>query len=152
MKYTLKRKYEAICEWFNPRQKWLTKEIPNSWCDKVELIPRLLFACLIDFVEKEEGLKMMDYDWAEELEAGRVHTDYIDDCNKRNRELYIAYDYIKNQRHLLDKALGDSYPDYGLKGTYEELYSKTNALEKEIKDKDIDAMQVIIRNHEYLWT
>ena len=49
-------KYQ-IGAWFKPRQKWLTKTIPNTWCDKTSLIPHLLFTCLVNYVEDENGLQ-----------------------------------------------------------------------------------------------
>ena len=36
-----------------PKNAWARKVVPNLWCDKPELIQDFLFACIIDFVEKE---------------------------------------------------------------------------------------------------
>jgi hypothetical protein len=146
-----------ITSYFNPKQKWLTREIPNTWCDKVELVPRLLFACIINFVEKEDGLSQLDIDWKEELENGHVSQEYVDDVIKTYTELLNVYDYVKTERALLQKQHDESYPDYPLppelegKG-YHEVYAETNRLEKLIEEKDQWAMHTIVTRVGYLWT
>ena len=149
--------YYGFTSYFNPRQKWLTKEIPNTWCDKVELIPRLLFACLIDFVEKEKGLNQLDIDWSDDLEKGYVSQDYVDNVIKVYSELKDVYNYIKTERPSLQKQHDESYPDYPLPADmknlpYDELYSETNRLEKLIEEKDQWAMHAIVTRVGYLWT
>ena len=62
--------YKVKC-FFKPKQEWLTDVIPDTHCDKVELIPRLLFKCLEHYVEVErkvEWVHDLGYDWAEEVE------------------------------------------------------------------------------------
>lgn len=146
-----------VTSWFNPKQKWLTRVIPNTWCDKTELIPQLLFACLIDFVEKEKGLGQLDIDWSKELEAGHVSQGYVDNVIKTYTELRDVYNYIKTERAQLEKQHNESYPDYPLppelegKGYYE-VYAETNRLEKLINDKDQWAMHAIVTHVGCLWT
>jgi hypothetical protein len=146
-----------VTSWFNPKQKWLTREIPNTWCDKVELVPRLLFACLIDFVENEKGLSQLDIDWKEELENGHVSQEYVDNAIKTYTELLNVYGYIKIERALLQKLLDESYPPYPLppelKGLgYKELYGETNRLNELITKKDQWAMHAIVTHVGCLWT
>lgn len=146
-----------VTSWFNPKQKWLTREIPNTWCDKVELVPRLLFACLIHFVEKEKGLNQLDIDWAEELAAGHVSQEYVDNVTRIYTELRDVYNYVKTEREVLQKLHDESYPDYPLPIElkdlkYEELYGETNRLEKLIKEKDQWAMHAIVTHVDCLWT
>lgn len=167
----LKNKIEA---WFNPRQKWLTQTIPNTWCDKVTLIPHLLFECLVHYVEKEEGLQDQ-IDWSQDLKDGHVSQQYLDAIIKRDKTLRSAYNYIKFERPELERQHANSYPKtisankerfvenkdghymmrsceelYGM--PYEQAYAETNRLEKLIAKKDMITMKTIIKYHEHLWT
>lgn len=142
---------------FNPKQKWLTKEIPNTWCDKVELIPRLLFASLIHFVEKENGLSQLNVNWDDDLKAGFISQEYIDNVNKTYGELKDVYEYVKNEREGLHKLLSESYPPFPLPPEmksmkYEELYGETNRIEELICNKDRWAMHTIVTHVGCLWT
>jgi hypothetical protein len=151
---------------FNPRQKWLTKSIPNTWCDKTTLIPHLLFECLIHYVEKEEGLRDQT-DWSEDLKAGYVSQEYINTLKTRDTLLRAVYNYVKTERTELEAAHDNSHPIplcpkkdlfsmrscddvYGM--PYAEAYAETNRLEKLIEEKDLWAMNIIVQYHQYLWT
>lgn len=169
--YTRSELYWKIRSFFIPQQRWLTKIIPRTYCDKVELVPRVLFAILVDFVEKEKGLSQLDVDWSKELEDGHISQDYIDDINRTYGELRDAYNYIKHERDALLAAQDDSYPKtlptndekgnksslmqscetlYGM--SYAEAYAETIRLETLIQQRDQDAMMIIVRNVGMLWT
>lgn len=168
---TLKDDIEA---WFNPRQKWLTRAIPNTWCDKTTLIPQLLFECLVHYVEEEKGLQDQ-LDWTSDLKDGHVTQDYIDTIYKRDAALRSAYNYIKFERPELQKQHENSYPEiktpckemfavnkngyntmrscedlYGM--PYKQAYAETNRLEKLIDKKDMVTMNVIVKYYQYMWT
>lgn len=167
----LKYKIKA---WFNPRQKWLTQTIPNTWCDKVTLIPHLLFECLVHYVEHEEGLQD-EIDWSQDLKEGHVTQQYLDTIKKRDKTLRNAYNYIKFERPILQRQHESSYPEirptnkemfvtnedgysvmrsckdlYGM--PYEQAYAETNRLEKLIAKKDMMTMKTIVKYYEHLWT
>ena len=160
---------------FNPRQKWLTKTIPNTWCDKVTLIPHLLFSCLIHYVEDEKGLQ--DHiDWTEDLEKGYISQEYVDSVKNTDNELREVYNYIKTERPELEKQHKNSYPTpsskeindlfvkvedgnytmrscedlYGM--SYKEAYAETYRLEALIEEKDMWAMNTIIKHYQKMWT
>lgn len=141
-----------ITAWFNPRQKWLTKVIPNTWCDKTELIPRINFAVLVDFVESEKGLSQLDIDWEDELKNGYVSQEYVDSVIHTYTELKDVYNYIKYERPSLEKAHDESYPELNAQGSYYEIYAETNRLEKLIEDRDTWALTKIIEHRGVLWT
>jgi hypothetical protein len=163
-----------ISAFFNPRQKWLTKTIPNTWCDKVSLIPHLLFTCLIHYVEQEEGLSD-NYDYAEDLEKGYVSQQYVDSVLETDRELREVYNYIKTERLQLEEQHENSYPTpnskagdifvenkdgsctmrsceelYGM--SYKEAYAEVRRLEALIEEKDMWAMKTIIKHYQKMWT
>lgn len=172
--------YWSIRGFFIPQQRWLTRVIPRTYCDKVELVPRVLFAILIDFVEKEKGLSQLDADWSKELAAGHITQEYIDDIQKTYGELRDAYNYVKHERDALDEEHDNSYPKMlpGVHGVFEEptfdaagnksrcmrscetlygmsfaeAYAETNRLEALIEQRDQDAMMTIVRHVKVLWT
>lgn len=143
-----------ITTWFNPRQKWLTNMIPNTWCDKCELVPLLNFAILVDFVESEKGLDQLTIDWNAEMKNGFISQEYVDNVMRVYGELKQVYDYIKGERPQLQKQHDESYPYFppSSKLSYEELYGETNRLEKLLHDRDTWALNKIIEHREYLWT
>jgi len=162
---------------FIPQQRWLTRVIPRTYCDKVELVPRVLFAVLVDFVENEKGLSQLDMDWDKELAAGHITQSYVDDIFKTYGELRDAYHYVKHERDKLQAAHDDSYPlplpgvtawfmpvsdssggkrmltceeQYGM--SYAEAYAETNRLEALIEERDQAAMQAVVKHVKTLWT
>jgi len=145
---------------FNPRQKWLTKQIPKTWCDKTELVPLVLFAILIDFVESEKGCDQLNVDWSEDIAKGYVTPEYVDSVKRIYSELLEVYHYAKTGRAALQKALDESYPEIDITSKtpwkteqpYEIAYAETNRLEKLIEEKDQWAMTTIIKHVGVLWT
>jgi len=160
-------------------QAWLRKEIAYEWEDKVSLIPKIMFACLVHFVEVEDGLSQLGVDWTEDLKQGHVTQEYIDTRNAVYESLHYAYNYVKTERPQLEKQLDDSYPESTfsedwvgkttkiVNGTeftimktceerfgalYAEVYAETNRLDALIEEKDQVAMSIIVKNVHYLWT
>ena len=166
-------KYKIKC-FFYPKQKWLTDVIPNTFCDKVELIPNLLFACLVDYIEvekKQNFIRDVGYDWAEELKDGFVTQTYVNTVNLREEELMKAYDYIKRGRDVIQARIDAAYPprrdldemfekSTKHEGYYEltvspertECYKEVNRLEAIKLEKDKECMRIIIKHHHQLWT
>jgi hypothetical protein len=158
-KFERARLWDSIRAYFNPRQKWLTDRIPNTWCDKTELIPDLLFTCLIDFVESEKGTDQLNVDWSDDLAAGYITQEYVDSINTIYSEIQSAYEYAKNERPLLIKAHEDSYPDVviddnGIRTSlpYEEAYRENNRLEALLEKRDYETMHTIIKHVGVFWT
>jgi hypothetical protein len=159
--------WRRVKAWFNPRQKWLTKAIGNTWMDLDGVIETTLFECIKRYVEAEEGL-IRDWTGKELVKA----------------ELERAYKYAKHDRPLLQKELDESYPKcvgngdmfarvavpidkgdgktscyYQMKSCeelygmpYEEAYREVNRLEQLIKETDDDILGTIVKYREYMWT
>jgi hypothetical protein len=164
----------SISAFFNPRQKWLTKKIPNTWMDKTELIRVLLFECLIHYVEQEDGLDRMHL-LKDDLKKGYIDQAYYDIDLLREKELLAAYKHIK-VRDQLEREAFDAYPkcrqddifvkdencklgSYYMKSceelygcSFEEAYGKCMQLENELEEKDEKALQTILKYRSYLWT
>lgn len=133
--------YNKIRFAINPRQKWLTKQIPNEWNDKVSLIKDLNFAMIVHFVEDEKCFEMTDYEG-----SGEIHLKFA-------RELMECYMYITVRRPNLDKQYWASFPDDDkYTGDYLVDYAETNRLEKEIEEQDTKWLTWIVTNRNFLWT
>jgi hypothetical protein len=137
----LSRYWDNFCYFLNPRQKWLTKQIPNDWTDKTHLIPLVNFAMVIDFVEGEKGLESIDWEASS------------DQASKFEKELRDCYDYVKNRRPKLEEDLGNSYPDEEkMTGDYHVDYADHNRLEVELNNSDTKYLTWIVVNRDFFWT
>ena len=168
--------------WFNPRQKWLTKKIPKTYCDCVDLPWICLSEILIHFVEVEEGLESI---WGDNyLNDPYVSDDYRLAREPVRKELEEIYEYVKTGRPQLQKELDESYPepinggcmlDYSIPiieedgktvmkyremksceeiygMSFKEAYFKVHMFEALIEERDTWAMTGIINNRQFLWT
>lgn len=141
LKCKISRGYDWLRYAINPRQKWLTKQIPNSWCDKVTLIRDLNFAMVVHFIDEEKCFEYTDYEGSSEAHA------------KFAAELKECYNYIKIVRPTLQVAHDNSYPtDETHTGDYHKDYAEVNRLEKEIEDQDTKWLTWIVTNRGFLWT
>jgi hypothetical protein len=124
----------------NPRQRWLTKQIPKCWVDKVNLIPDLNFAMVVHFVEGEEALDVTDWDGTSEK-----HSQFA-------KELKDCYDYIKVRRPDLQKQLDNSYPnEETMTGDYHVDYAEHTRLEVLLNKEDTKYLVWIVTNRDYFW-
>ena len=141
LKVKISNLWKKLCCAINPRQKWLTKQIPNEWNDKVTLIRDINFAMIVHFIEGEKCFEYTNYE-----NSGDGHVKFA-------RELMECYLYIKTRRPMLDKQYWDSFPkDEEYTGDYNKDYAETNRLEKEIEDQDTYWLTWIVTNRGYLWT
>ena len=157
--------------WFKPQQKWLLDEIPNTWCDKTELIKVVLFKMLEHYVEEEHGLQDKE-DWTT---YEHVSQDYIDQVKKVDGSLREVYQYIKVHRPILEKDLDAAYPKiehvgvlfsrdfefpeamtrrraWARENNIKEAYDEVHRIEKLINEKDEWALTTIVKNRLTLWT
>ena len=132
--------YDKIRCTLNPRQKWIKKHIEyKQWCDKVELIPKFLFGCVVHFVEEEKCFERIDWEASSPQHA------------KVANELQECYEYITVARPALEQQLDDAYDNLPEVGSYEEKYADVISTEKAIKDGDKKYMMWIVDNKDYLW-
>lgn len=164
--------YKIKC-FINPRQEWLTDVIPDTHCDKVELIPTILFKCLEHYVEvemKNDWTHDIGYTYEEELALGYVTQEYVDRVMKIDKDLLKAYKWIKEGRVKLKQKIDDAYPpsksisDMFTKledGNYSmnpltvkesNCYAEVTRLENILSKKDIQVMKIIVKHHQSLWT
>lgn len=154
-------KWDIIC-FFTPRQKWLTDKIPNNWCDKVELIPLVLFEILVNFVEQE--MEAVSWDFSQEVRHGNCSQEYSDHIKFIKSEILSVYDYIKIKRPSLEQELKDLHPPLedvvkDLQNLFDnrssslmDAHREIERVKKEIEDLDTQAMYKIVKYRSYLWT
>jgi hypothetical protein len=166
-------KYEIKC-FFNPKQKWLTDLVPNTFCDKTGLIPKILFACIVDYVEVEreqDHVHEIGYDWSEELENGLMSLDSVDKIKRRDAQIMEVYGWAKSGREYFQERIDAAYPPSqswdemfkrtgDLDNSYElipskertECYKRVNELEEILAENDKKYLKIIIDLVPELWT
>jgi hypothetical protein len=131
---------------FRPNQRWIKQHVEyKGWCDKSELIPQLLFACVINYVEPNGEDCFNVICW----EATPEHSE----VEKGLRE---CYEYIKTGRKKLvqegDNELERASGARRIDTTYEEAYGEHDRLEKLLEDTDEKWLIWVVQNRHYLWT
>ena len=147
---------------FNPRQKWLTKKIPNHWCDKVELIRIVLFECLVDFVDGEKCFDNIC--WGENEEDfkhyGENWQQVVREKQEEKAKILKCYDYITKQRPQLSIDLDKAYPEFEIDDmlqvrktiNYLETYGEVIRIDALIQKLDKETLSTILELRERLWT
>jgi hypothetical protein len=143
--YKIRNKWNAVCYWINPRNRWATDVIPNHWSDKTYLIPQFLFAAIIHFVDGEKALETTVWP------------------KKKEKELLEAYAWAKMGRKEFQDKIDKAYPEIpknadaldwmnSRKETFEELYGEVNRLEAELEKIDTKHLTWIVKNRQILWS
>ena len=114
--------------------------VPNTWSDKVWLIPHINFKMVTHFVELEKTFDFTDYE-----ASGEPHIKFA-------AELKECYDYIKNVRPSLEKQSEVALCDVKEDGSYEEKYGEVNRIEQEIENSDTKWLTWIVVNRNFFWT
>lgn len=149
--YSIKDRYYAIRDWFFPRHRWLTKRIPNGWCDKDTIIEICLFESVKHFIEPEGenacGILCCDGPenqkrFMEELKTMyRFITVVIPDLEKK---LESAWDKVPHETlDNINKEMSDV--------EYEAIYGEVNRLEKEIEDLKDLVCEWVVKNRKNMW-
>ena len=147
---------------FNPRQKWLTKKIPNHWCDKVELIRIVLFECLVDFVDGEKCFEVLCWGENEEdcKQYGENWQQRVQEKQEEKAKILKCYDYITKQRPQLSIDLDKAYPEFDIDDmlqvrktiNYLDTYGEVIRIEALIEKLDKETLSTILELRERLWT
>ena len=142
---------------FNPQQRWLTKQFRRTWMDKDEIIFHTLFGCIVHWVEVE-GAENRSASWDEDLKAGYVTQQYVDEKQKIEDKITEIYLWHTNDRKLLEadaqKLLLDSTDqlDNESRVSTAKLYKKVSKIQDKIEKKDQAYMKEIVKLSGYLWT
>lgn len=142
---------------FNPQQRWLTKQFRRTWMDKDEIIFQTLFGCIVHWVEVE-GAENRSACWDEDLKAGYVTQQYVDEKQKIEDKITEIYLWHTNDRKLLEadaqKLLLDSIDqlDNESRVSTAKLYKKVRKIQDKIEKQDQAHMKEIVKLSGYLWT
>lgn len=150
-----------IKNYFAPKQKWLTKKIPNHWQDKPELILDLLFEMVVHFIEEEKGIS--DLDWQSEVESGYVSQEYADKHKQTEATILEIYKWIKTDRPAMEKEyerlVNLSFTEnncrnlcFSFTKEEREFLLAAHTVEMEMNKKDQEMLHKVIEVREYLCT
>jgi hypothetical protein len=113
----------------------------HKYIDVCEALKRVNFALILDF-------------WHDEMSSGTV--DWEDNAKHKNfyKRVEALVKYIEVERPALEKKADDALTLATNKktGTYEQRYSKYNAIEAKIAQKDTDLLVWAMQNREMFWT
>lgn len=161
--YKMRNWWDWFKAWFTCHSNIIFIDIPPTWCDKSELIRLATFKLLVDFVEKENPTKCIDWD--------------SDDGHKNAKKVFTeAYNWIKTQRPQLveiseynlsewNRIVGDMKWKKSKKDNFEFVgfqnaeteeskfhFLVHQVLEKKIVEIDDSILIDIVKIRNYLWT
>ena len=143
--YKIRFKWNDLCCYINPRNRWATDVIPDYWSDKTFLIREFLFAAVIDFIEGEKALEMTVWPKKKEKELLEVYAWAKTGCKEFQEKIDKAYPEIPKYADTLDWINNREEP-------YEESYGEVNRLEAEIEKIDTKHLTWIVKNRQILWS
>jgi hypothetical protein len=134
-----------------PKQAWLTRSIPLVWQDKINLIPTVLYAMVIHFVEEEKCFEVTDW-------AGSG-------IGEEEKQLKEIYDWVKLGRPAKEYAIKCEYDKIPMNSDEdviswinrkdeirERAYKEIDRLEKEMDEWDTRCLTWLVVNRGHLWT
>ena len=142
---------------FNPQQRWLTKQFRRTWMDKDEIIFQTLFGCVVHWVEVE-GVESRSICWDEDLKAGYVTQQYVDERQKIEDKITEIYLWHTNDRKLLEadiqKLMLDSIALLCTNSdvSRSKIYKTVRKIKDKIEKQDQMYMKEIVKLSGYLWT
>ncbi len=153
--YKIKKILNEIKWWWNPRQKWLIKKIPNHWIDKDTLWEICVLEGIKHYVEKDGGgLNFEESDplypeWQKifDKEVKKYYNLITKKLPELEKELKEAWEKIPHFRFVNRKDEFNVAPN-----TYEKTYGEVDCLEKEIYDLKTEIMIWAVNKRDYIWT
>lgn len=132
-----------------PRQRWLTKQIPRDWRDKTSLIPDILYAMVVHFVEQERCFEVTDWKGSghEEQEAKLREIYAWIKAGRAQAEKEADLPWIPEELNL-NAMSGKTSFFRDDKGDFAAYCAATDAIEA----KDTEYLIWICINRNLLWT
>ncbi len=158
--YEIKNLWYGIRNFFNPRQRWLTKQIPNSWVDKDWLWELCILEGIKHYVEKDDGLGDSEI-WRCYYVRNQADPEYPQHQKDFDKEMYQMYDLITIRLPELEEQLEEAWSKVPKRDItklplppidYEATYGEVDRIEKEITDLKTKIMVWAITNREKIWT
>jgi len=127
----------------NPRRRMRNAVFSAQYMDLVELVPHFHFQTIIEFVEVEKTFEITVWT-GEEVSQDTV---------EKGKKLKELYNYVKYERPFLLEKLSMAYERVEITDiTDETRYSRVDAIDKEIKDRDTELCIWVISNRNLFWT
>lgn len=123
---------------FFPRQRWLTKVIPNDWMDKPNLIDLVLFTSLEDFIEKEKGFETVEWYDDPDIDTTKLSLHQLK-TREAAAELKRAYRWCKITKKIEERLGRKKNPCWRLLIDIQERGNEKYA-------------KIIFKYRHYLWT
>jgi hypothetical protein len=137
------------------QQRWLTKKLKGDYIENDDLIRIVMFETFLHYIKEELSLMTIfaendlkevsvddffSYSWDEELKNGFLKQEEAETHIRRQKELKEVYCYIKQERPLLNKKFHETM-----------YWSAREPIDKEINDKDQQALNTILKHRLTLW-
>jgi hypothetical protein len=123
----------------------------------------------VHYVEVErQHLFSLDHDYTEDVREGHISQKEADVNQKVDRDILKAYNWIVDGRPKLEEQIDNTYPpvdldsmlvkredghfDMEIPEDVKACYIKINKLEALKIKKDTEAMRLIVKHHQSLWT
>ena len=147
--------YKWIKRTFKPFNKEIRAQIPTrEWKDLRDMIPDVLYAMIIHYVEKDNGAEMTEIDYSKPDEYGE--REFLEKRNQERSMILQIYGWAKSgrayTRKKIEEALDEAHKNRKKGLTYEEQYGEMEKLEKYLVEKDTKYLTWIVENREILWT
>lgn len=131
--------YYPIRDFFFPRNKHISKLIPNGWINEAELMEKILYAFFLKVYDA--GID----GWRDPKEPiWATYAKEFDECNK----------WIKVEQPALKLKIQEAWEKIPLKPkkdlTYEQIYGEVDLLEKEMNDKTTHWLNYIVLRRQLL--
>jgi len=153
--------YNQVSSRLRPRNKWLTKQIPRTWCDKDHLLEICVLGALKNFVEPD-GENCFNILSTDEPPLDLPLDDSYYSQAKLLREVKWNYDLATQKLVSLQKELEAEWNavpvrtladiNKSTQDDYDKLYGNIDRLEKEIYDLQTEIMVWVVKNRNGLWT
>ena len=165
--YSWKNIYYSTRDFFNPRQKWLTQKIGNSWVDKCELIKIVAFESIIHFIEEEDAFNKIE--WSATPEHAKAAEEYkrayqyakisipiLEEKNERlwkDKELTEYFDTrfivpLPNQKNTKNKRYTIAKPPENA----DKILSKIRENKAEIERMTQEVVEILAKYRNFMWT
>lgn len=109
-------KWQALCDVINPKNKWLTKIIPNHYVENDQLIQLVLFKILVSYVEVEKGLT--HFEWT--VSDGELnYKEMIENCYQN-----ITVTIPDAEAKLKNMSIGNTFDEIELYSNADDALAK----------------------------
>jgi hypothetical protein len=145
---------EHIRPFFRPQHSELRAAIPKRWMDITEIIPEILYACVISYVEKEDGINLWEIQ------------DEGHGCKIAAPMLREVYQWAKKGRAEFQEKIMAAYPPLPEAKEWTRLaehlnkhdperdaaYAKVDQLETQFDDIDTKYLVWIVTHRDGFWS